>query len=268
MIDPNPTVREIPDEQLQTPKPVTRPETVVPPPPAEQQDQDQQAPPQSDRETPPVQPLWLQILLAALPWVLAALGLIAVLLAPFAGILLVKRLRRRRRRRADTPRARIVGAWDEYVTPSSTAVTTSIGRPPAARRWPVHRARAVPGWPRSLTGRSSGRTTPTPPPRTGCGRRPTRPSRVSGPAGTDGSGSGPRCRSGPCASVTRRGRGAGRCGASRVAVRPPVRRVRGSGVTTMACRPPSAVGGRVRTGPRDQMRTLRIDTPGRSDLLR
>ncbi|MFS2073564.1 transglutaminaseTgpA domain-containing protein [Curtobacterium sp. CT11-133] len=114
MIDPNPAVREIPDEQQQTPQPVTRPETVVPPPPAEQQDQSQQAPPQSDRNTPPVQPLWLQILLAVLPWALGVLGLAALVLLPFGVIVLLKRIRRRRRRRAPTPRARIVGAWDEY----------------------------------------------------------------------------------------------------------------------------------------------------------
>ncbi|WP_139195894.1 DUF3488 domain-containing protein [Curtobacterium sp. MCBA15_009] len=114
MLDPNPTVREIPDEQQQTPQPVTRPETVVPPPPVTQQDQDQQAPPQTDRNTPPVQPLWLQILLAALPWVLGVLGLAALVLLPFAVIVLVKRARRRRRRRAPTPRGRVVGAWDEY----------------------------------------------------------------------------------------------------------------------------------------------------------
>ncbi|MDB6426120.1 transglutaminase domain-containing protein [Curtobacterium sp. 20TX0008] len=113
-LDPNPVLREIPDEQDQTPQPVTRPETVVPPPPVEQQDQDQQAPPQSDRETPPVPPLWLQVLLAALPWVLATLGFLALVLLPFAVVLLRKRLRRRRRRRAPTPRARVTGAWEEY----------------------------------------------------------------------------------------------------------------------------------------------------------
>lgn len=114
MVNPNPVVRDIPDEQDQTPQPVTRPETVVPPPPVEQQDQDQQAPPQSDRDTPPVQPLWLQVLLAALPWVLSTLGLLALVLLPAAVIVLCKRVRRRRRRRAPTPRARVVGAWDEY----------------------------------------------------------------------------------------------------------------------------------------------------------
>ena len=139
MIDPNPTVRDIPDEQQQTPQPVTRPETVVPPPPAEQQDQSQQAPPQSDRNTPPVQPLWLQILLAALPWILATLGFVALVLLPFGVILLLKRIRRRRRRRAPTPRARIVGAWDEYrdalvdrghdVDRSATRRETVVGAP-------------------------------------------------------------------------------------------------------------------------------------------
>lgn len=113
-INPNPAVRQIPDEQLQTPKPVTRPETVVPPPPVEQQDQDQQAPPQSDRNTPDQPPLWLQILLAALPWVLGTLGFVALVLLPFVVIVAIKRVRRRRRRRAATARGRIIGAWDEY----------------------------------------------------------------------------------------------------------------------------------------------------------
>lgn len=114
MLNPNPEVREIPDEQQQTPQPVTRPETVVPPPPVDQQDQDQQTPPESDRNTPPVQPLWLRILLAVLPWALGTLGVVALVLLPFAVIVLLKRLRRRRRRNATTHRGRIVGAWDEY----------------------------------------------------------------------------------------------------------------------------------------------------------
>jgi hypothetical protein len=113
-LNPNPAVRAIPDEQRQTPKPVTRPETVVPPPPVDQQDQDQQTPPQTDRKAPPTQPLWLTVLLAVLPWVLGALAVIALALAPFAVVVLRKRLRRRRRRRAPDPRVRIVGAWDEY----------------------------------------------------------------------------------------------------------------------------------------------------------
>ncbi|MGU3408531.1 transglutaminaseTgpA domain-containing protein [Microbacterium sp. M1A1_1b] len=113
-INPNPTVRTIPDEQQQTPKPVTRPETVVPPPPAEQQDQDTQAPPQSDRNTPDQPPLWLQVLLAALPWILGTLGFVALVLLPFGVIVAIKAVRRRRRRRATTARGRIIGAWDEY----------------------------------------------------------------------------------------------------------------------------------------------------------
>ncbi|NII39615.1 hypothetical protein E9228_000234 [Curtobacterium flaccumfaciens] len=114
MLDPNPAVRTIPDESDQTPQPVTRPETVVPPPPAEQLDQDQQTPPQADRDTPPTQPAWLQVLLAVLPWALGVLGLLALVLLPLATIVLVKRLRRRRRRRAPVARTRVVGAWDEY----------------------------------------------------------------------------------------------------------------------------------------------------------
>ncbi|MFZ7088605.1 transglutaminase-like domain-containing protein [Curtobacterium sp. RRHDQ10] len=113
-IDPNPPVREIPAEQQQTPQPVTRPETVVPPPPAADQDRDTQSPPQADRNTPPMTPLWLQILLAALPWAIGTLAFVALVLLPFAVIVAVKRIRRRRRARAPTGRARVVGAWDEY----------------------------------------------------------------------------------------------------------------------------------------------------------
>jgi hypothetical protein len=114
LLDPNPVVRQIPDRSEETPKPVTRPETVVPPPPAEQQRQDQQIPPRADRDTPPVRPFWLQLLLAVLPWALAVLGLVAIVLLPAAVVLTAKRLRRRRRRRAPDPRTRVVGAWDEY----------------------------------------------------------------------------------------------------------------------------------------------------------
>ncbi|GAA1492470.1 DUF3488 and transglutaminase-like domain-containing protein [Curtobacterium herbarum] len=114
LLDPNPVVREIPDESDQTPQPVTRPETVVPPPPAQQLDQDQQTPPQADRDTPPKQQLWLQVLLAVLPWALGVLGLLALVLLPIATVVLAKRLRRRRRRRAPEARTRVVGAWDEY----------------------------------------------------------------------------------------------------------------------------------------------------------
>lgn len=138
-LNPNPVVREIPQEQEQTPQPVTRPETVVPPPPVEQQDQDQQTPPQSDRNTPPTQPLWLQILLAALPWVLGTLGFVALVLLPFVVIVVAKRARRRRRRRAPTPRRRVVGAWDEYrdalldrgydAAPTATRRETAQGAP-------------------------------------------------------------------------------------------------------------------------------------------
>jgi hypothetical protein len=114
LLDPNPAVRPIPAQQLQTPKPVTRPETIVPPPPVQQQDQNNQNQPQADRKTPPTEPLWLTILLGALPWALATLAFIALVLLPFAIIVIMKRLRRRRRARAPSGRSRIVGAWDEY----------------------------------------------------------------------------------------------------------------------------------------------------------
>ncbi|PYY47632.1 transglutaminase-like domain-containing protein [Curtobacterium sp. MCBD17_023] len=114
LLDPNPVVREIPEESDQTPQPVTRPETIVPPPPAEPQVQEQQTPPQADPDAPPARPFWLQLLLAVLPWALGVLGVAALVLLPVLVVLVLKRLRRRRRRRAPAARARVVGAWDEY----------------------------------------------------------------------------------------------------------------------------------------------------------
>jgi hypothetical protein len=114
LLDPNPPVRAIPQEQQRTPQPVARPETVVPPPPPAQQDQDTQHPPQTDRARPPVVPLWLQVLLAAVPWAIGTLAVLALVSLPFAVVLALKRIRRRRRRRAPSPRLRVVGAWEEY----------------------------------------------------------------------------------------------------------------------------------------------------------
>ncbi|PZE80874.1 transglutaminase domain-containing protein [Curtobacterium sp. MCBD17_032] len=140
VLDPNPDVREIPDETDQTPEPVTRPETVVPPPPAEPQRLDQQTPPDADRETPPTQPAWLRILLAVLPWALGVLGLMVVLLLPVAAVVLAKRVRRRRRRRALVPRTRVVGAWDEY---RDALLDSGHDVPPTATRREV--AASAPG---------------------------------------------------------------------------------------------------------------------------
>lgn len=114
MIDPNPPVRPIPAEQQQAPKPITRPETIVPPPPQQQSHQNTQNPDSTNRKSPPTEPAWLLILRAILPWAIGFLALLAALATPFIVILAVKAGRRRRRRRSPTGRERIVGAWDEY----------------------------------------------------------------------------------------------------------------------------------------------------------
>ncbi|WP_157071482.1 transglutaminase family protein [Curtobacterium ammoniigenes] len=114
MLDPNPPLRPIPAAQEQQPKPITRPETIVPPPPAQQTHQNTQNPESANRSSPPVEPQWLRILRALLPWVIGSASGLGILIAPLLVILLIKTIRRRRRRRSGSGRTRIVAAWDEY----------------------------------------------------------------------------------------------------------------------------------------------------------
>ncbi|GAB3606869.1 transglutaminase-like domain-containing protein [Conyzicola nivalis] len=129
-IDPNPPVREIPEEQPEEPTTVSRPQSVIPPPPLQPDRQDDQTPQESTPDEPAPDDAWLAIALLVariVGWV--ALGL-AVLVSPFLMIVAAKVRRRRLRRRAATPLARISGGWQEYrdaivdhgvdLSPSST----------------------------------------------------------------------------------------------------------------------------------------------------
>ena len=113
-IDPNPPVREIPEEQPEDPTTVSRPQSVIPP----QALQPDRPVDQTPQETTPDEPLVDDGLLALVLLVArivgwTALGL-AVLISPFLVIIATKLRRRRARRRARTPLERISGGWQEY----------------------------------------------------------------------------------------------------------------------------------------------------------
>ncbi|HEU5222739.1 MAG TPA: transglutaminase-like domain-containing protein [Candidatus Lumbricidophila sp.] len=114
-LDPNPSVRPIPEVPEQTPNTVSRPQSALPPPPQHARsevrgDTNDRAP------TPPEQqPAWIAVLWTVLAWSgLTLLGL-SVLCSPFIVLIIAKARRRRLRRRAQTPAQRVDGAWREYL---------------------------------------------------------------------------------------------------------------------------------------------------------
>ncbi|MBC7591085.1 MAG: transglutaminase domain-containing protein [Salinibacterium sp.] len=113
-IDPNPAVREIPEELPQENAQVARPQTIVPPPLVEAENPDGQIAPDSEQNDPPDVNVALQALLAALR-VLGGVAIgAAILLAPFLVIIAAKFHRRRLRRRAPLAVDRISGGWQEF----------------------------------------------------------------------------------------------------------------------------------------------------------
>jgi len=113
-IDPNPPVREIPEEQPEEPTTVSRPQSVIPPQALQPDRPVEQTPQEPAPDEPEADDGWLAIVLlvaSIVGWV--ALGL-AVLVSPFLLIIAAKLRRRRLRRRASTPLARISGGWQEY----------------------------------------------------------------------------------------------------------------------------------------------------------
>ncbi len=263
MLDPNPVVREIPEEQDQTPQPVTRPRPSS----------------RRRRSSSRTRTGRRRRRATGAPRRCSRSGCRCCSL-PCRGCSASSRWRPSCSCRSPSsscssacdgvggaePRPRAGGSsapGTSTATPSSTEGTTSPAQPPARRPSSVHRARAGRASLRWRTARSSGRTTRTTASRTGCGRRPRKRSGASAPGGTDGNGGVRRCPSGPCgrAAAPERGPDVSRRPAGGTAV------VRAR-VTTMGRRPASVVDGRVRTNNRDQMRTLRVDAPRGGDLLR
>ena len=113
-VDPNPPVREIPEELPEEPTTVSRPQSVIPPQSLQPDRPADQTPQETTPDEPEANDAWLAIVLLVARiagWV--ALGL-AVVVSPFLLIIAAKVRRRRLRRRAATPLARISGGWQEY----------------------------------------------------------------------------------------------------------------------------------------------------------
>lgn len=130
-LDPNPAERPIPEDQVQDPTQISRPESVVQPPPQDAQVRDDQTPPQSEQDDPETPPAWLATLLLIVRiagWSALVAGLLA---APFVTVVALKARRRRRRRSASSPSARISGGWHEF---QDAVVDHGIRTPPAATR--------------------------------------------------------------------------------------------------------------------------------------
>ncbi|KQV24758.1 hypothetical protein ASC54_09660 [Yonghaparkia sp. Root332] len=114
-IDVMPPEREIPPAEPQEPVPVSRPQNAVQPPAEVPPVADEQAPPEIEPgERPDEDPL-----LALLPAIARIGGIVllamALIAAPFVGVVAAKAGRRRRRRRAADPTLRILGGWRELT---------------------------------------------------------------------------------------------------------------------------------------------------------
>ena len=113
-IDPNPLIRDIPEEIPEENSQIARPQTIVPPPVLEPDRFDRQFTPETEQQRIPDVNLALQAVLAVLRvlgWVSFAA---AVVLAPFVVIVAAKFRRRQLRRNASTPIQRISGGWQEF----------------------------------------------------------------------------------------------------------------------------------------------------------
>ncbi|CAN5620205.1 hypothetical protein BH10ACT7_BH10ACT7_12900 [soil metagenome] len=133
-IDPNPPLREIPDELPEDTTQVARPPTIVPPPVVESEAFDRQSTPESQQELPTDLDPLVQLILAILrvaAWVLVA---VAIVRAPFILIIAAKRRRRRLRLRAPTVLQQISGGWQEFedavidhgLSPAASATRSEV----------------------------------------------------------------------------------------------------------------------------------------------
>lgn len=114
-LDVMPPEREIPPAEPQDPVPVSRPQNAVQPPAEVPPVADEQAPPEIEPgERPDEDPL-LALLLAIARIAGIVLLVVALIAAPFVGVVAAKAGRRRRRRRAADPTLRILGGWRELT---------------------------------------------------------------------------------------------------------------------------------------------------------
>ena len=114
-VDVMPPEREIPPAEPQEPVPVSRPQNAVQPPAEVPPVADEQAPPEIEPGERPEEDPLLALLLAIARVAGIVLLVVALVLAPFVGIVAAKAGRRRRRRRAADPTLRILGGWRELT---------------------------------------------------------------------------------------------------------------------------------------------------------
>ncbi|MEX1079359.1 MAG: transglutaminaseTgpA domain-containing protein [Homoserinimonas sp.] len=135
-LDPNPELREIPEEEPEDPTQVARPQSPVQPPPTEPEFDDEHLPPDSTQEDLDAEnPLLGILLVIAQVFGLTLLGA-AILLAPFLTIAVAKLRRRRLRRRATSPISRVSGGWKEF---EDAVLDHGYNPPPAPTRTEVAR---------------------------------------------------------------------------------------------------------------------------------
>jgi hypothetical protein len=130
-IDPNPPVREIPEELPEDPTTVSRPPVIIQPPIDQQEQPDAQTPAESQPDDANPADAWIEIALGVLRGV-GSVALIALVLAsPFLLVIAAKLRRRSLRRRAPSPLARITGSWREF---EDAVKDNGLAAPPAATR--------------------------------------------------------------------------------------------------------------------------------------
>jgi hypothetical protein len=153
-IDPNPPLREIPDEDPDDTAQVARPQTVVQPPEIESDTLNRQSNPDSEQALQPDLDPFLQVVLAILRSVGWGLLVLLVLAAPFLLIIAAKVRRRLLRRRAESALEQISGGWQEFEDslldhgysppPSGTRTeVAAVAQAPAAHDLAVHADRAI-----------------------------------------------------------------------------------------------------------------------------
>jgi hypothetical protein len=153
-LDPNPPLREIPDEDPDDTAQVARPQTVVQPPEIESDTLNRQTNPDSEQALQPDLDPFLQAVLAVLRTIGWSLLVLLVLAAPFLLIIAAKVRRRLLRRRADSALEQISGGWQEFedslldhgYSPPPSGTRTEVAavvQAPAAHDLAVHADRAI-----------------------------------------------------------------------------------------------------------------------------
>jgi hypothetical protein len=113
-LDPNPPVRDIPEEVPQDPTTVSRPPTIVQPPLDDSTQPDSRTPAESAADDKATADPLLGIVLGVVRVVGSIAAVLLVLSSPFLVVIAAKVRRRTLRRKAPSPLAQITGSWHEF----------------------------------------------------------------------------------------------------------------------------------------------------------